>query len=299
MSRTRRPAKTAPGIVQGSLFDLALAGGEVDTDQLAFCSTTGDDWVLAGSAAAAEVQSAESLMTPVEVDTRLAEISRARGPLEQNVTVALSVLHRLAGDKGRIVYHSRKRSSTVYDLTDDQAIARGRELAAENLEQEHYGTNVDARKYVAQLDTARAALDALDAEEERLDEEWESRRWSRFFIVSKGHIHSSRSCSTCNNGKFMTDFGWLPGLSGLDEAAAVAQEGPLLCTTCFPSAPVEWTVGPEKPARCAGGTALKVSRKYRTAYGTCPSCPEGADRQPVNNDGTVRAHKPQTAKTSK
>ena len=72
---------------------------------------------------------------------------------------------------------------------------------------------------------------------------WESAEneydgWSRFFAVPGGHIHSSMNCSTC---QWTTTYGWLPDVSGLDEEAAVEAHGALLCTICFPSAPVEWT----------------------------------------------------------
>ena len=69
--------------------------------------------------------------------------------------------------------------------------------------------------------------------------------WSRFFIVRNhgGHIHSSLACSTCRP---TTEFGWTPELSGLDEAHAVAAYGAILCTVCFPSAPVEFTSGVSK-----------------------------------------------------
>lgn len=76
-----------------------------------------------------------------------------------------------------------------------------------------------------------------------LDAEYEG--WSRFFIVknTNGHIHSSMDCSTCYP---TTVFGWLPQLSGLTEADAVEEWGGILCSVCFPSAPVEWTEGTNK-----------------------------------------------------
>jgi hypothetical protein len=57
--------------------------------------------------------------------------------------------------------------------------------------------------------------------------------------------HSTTSCSTC---RFDTVFAWLPELSGLSEADAVEAYGSILCTVCFPSAPVEWTGGESKAA---------------------------------------------------
>jgi hypothetical protein len=66
--------------------------------------------------------------------------------------------------------------------------------------------------------------------------------WSRFWLVvsSVGHIHSTTACTTCF---VTTEFALLPELSGSTEAEAVAGYGAVLCTVCFPSAPVEWTGG--------------------------------------------------------
>lgn len=61
--------------------------------------------------------------------------------------------------------------------------------------------------------------------------------WSRFFLVtsSAGHVHSSTGCHTCRD---TTTYGWMPELSGKGEIEAVAELGTVLCSACFPSAPV-------------------------------------------------------------
>jgi hypothetical protein len=88
----------------------------------------------------------------------------------------------------------------------------------------------------AEYDEAKAAFDAAN-------EKYGG--WSRFFLVqnTNGHIHSSMHCSTCYS---TTPFGWLPDLSGLTEAEAVEEWGGILCSVCFPSAPVDWTNGVNK-----------------------------------------------------
>ncbi len=90
---------------------------------------------------------------------------------------------------------------------------------------------------------ARAEYDSAESVYAEVVGEFEG--WSRFFLVtnSGGHIHSSLHCSTC---QMTTRFAWLPTLSGLDEAAAVEEYGGILCSVCFPSAPVEWTDGENK-----------------------------------------------------
>jgi len=85
--------------------------------------------------------------------------------------------------------------------------------------------------------------------------------WSRFFLVTNtnGHIHSSRDCSTCND---KTNFAWITTLSGLKEKDAVEQEGEILCTVCYPTAPSEYTSGESKPKRIAR-EAREAEKKIR------------------------------------
>ena len=89
----------------------------------------------------------------------------------------------------------------------------------------------------ARYDEAQTAMDAARALYELAESRY--RGWSRFFMVPGGHIHASLSCKTCNKVGQSTAFTWLPHLSGLTEAEAVAEYGPVLCTVCFPSAPLD------------------------------------------------------------
>jgi hypothetical protein len=96
--------------------------------------------------------------------------------------------------------------------------------------------------------------------------------WTRFYLVQ--HIHSSQHCSSFRS---TTRVGWLPDVSGLTEAEAVAEHGAILCTICFPSAPTEWTEGP-KDDRCTGsGKPTNSDLPQRRGYVagnwvTCPDC---------------------------
>jgi len=96
-----------------------------------------------------------------------------------------------------------------------------------------------ATYHLAKRAKYQAELDELRAQAEPMEAEYQAAPWSRFFLVnnSGGHIHSSMHCSTC---RITTSFSWLPTLSGLTEKDAVDAHGPLLCSVCFPSAPVEW-----------------------------------------------------------
>lgn len=137
------------------------------------------------------------------------------------------------------------------------------------------------------LDNRRMGLIAQIGE---YDAKYDANPWSRFFVVtsSAGHIHSSMECQTCNPA---TTYRWLPELSGDTEEAAVRAHGPNLCSVCFPSAPLAWTVGSKasKP-RCAGTSqlALDITWVGDRRYGTCRGCGE---RHQVNSNGKPRAHK--------
>ena len=152
----------------------------------------------------------------------------------------------------------------------------------------------DAEERMAKLDA-----DLAVAARELTAANRQYKGWSRFFIVQGGHIHSTMSCSTCNNGKHPTDFGWLPQLSGLTEADAVAEHGAILCTVCFPSAPVHWTnkyeleAAAKAASKCPGQRDYsKPSRQgyYTGNWATCDTC---GGRITITSTGKLRAHKPE------
>ena len=141
-------------------------------------------------------------------------------------------------------------------------------------------------KILENLRAEKTRVVELHTEIGTLEDEWNRRgRWTRFFLVTAGHIHRTRSCSTC---RITTDFRWLPNLSGQSDADAVAEHGPLLCTVCFPDAPVEWTAGVNR-THCDGGIPVEgtITTWTRGRYGECPTC---HDRHPVTMSGQLRKH---------
>ena len=115
--------------------------------------------------------------------------------------------------------------------------------------------------------------------------------WQRFFLVK--HIHASQHCSSF---RFGTRIGWLPDVSGLTEGEAVAEHGAILCTICFPSAPVEYTKGPDAdPSLCSGSgkyhsTEHLTGREhaYVSPSGYCPDCLRWNS---ITKSGAMRKHK--------
>lgn len=225
--------------------------------------------------------------TPVEIDTELARLHGEQQKAKVVMAGARDDLHHYAGDRGRYVTRSRKQ----YDLTDAQAEAKTREVAQSS----DYTSSRGATRLIERLDAAHTAITDARAAAAPLNDEYDRRGgWSRFFLVvsSDGHIHSSMSCTTCT---VRTQFNWLPTVSGKAEAEAVAEHGPLLCTVCFPTAPVEWTVGkPQDDDQCPGSGTWDYPREtarlgyYSGNYGVCQHCGE---RVTVSKTNKMRKHK--------
>jgi hypothetical protein len=162
----------------------------------------------------------------VETDTSLEQIYHKLQKIASYLESVERSLHEHAGDVGQ-GYGRDKRFKKSLEECIAVVEAGDSYYAKQSLE--------SYRKLEAERLVLLSEQDALEAI-------WREHRWSRFFLVlnSNGHIHSSLSCSTCY---WTTQYGWLPRLSGLSEADAVAQEGEILCSICFPSAPVSWTNG--------------------------------------------------------
>lgn len=217
--------------------------------------------------------------TPREVDTALAEIYKRRTDTNRIIDQALDTAHRIVGDQ----QHGRSEWKR-----DDADVETDLRKLAETYTPTPWSMH-NPTKAVARLDAAYAELTRCDAEQRPLDDQYYAAPWARFFLVtsSDGHIHSSMACSTC---RVTTEFGWLPELSGQTEADAVAAHGPLLCSVCFPSAPVEWTVGKPKATYC-DGTPDPESAPRRVGMNTYHRCTCGSTAI-VNAVGTLRKHKP-------
>ncbi|ALF01411.1 hypothetical protein SEA_LILPHARAOH_34 [Mycobacterium phage LilPharaoh] len=188
-------------------------------------------------------------------------------------------VHRVANDKQ--VYYGR---SPYWKMSIDEALA----AAAKTAE----GTawfNIEAAKAIADYPAAKAAFEAAN-KAIRDHEDAHYKGWLRFFLVQDGHIHRSTYCSSLRP---TTRISWLPELSGETEAEAVAAHGAMLCTKCFPSAPVEWTRGKVDPNACPGGgkayvEGTRTDPRRRTVYGECSHC---HTMQIVTMYGVTRKHK--------
>lgn len=222
-------------------------------------------------------------LTPPQVDTLLRDASREYTRAQQRVAWEYDTVHQNLGER-QIRDGKRRVWPTSHEKAEQTLRAK--------VESGEFGMTWEATRVnqnLEKLDETRAARETIHTTMAALDAEYARRPWSRFFVVHNGHIHSSRSCTTCYP---TTEYGWIPELSGLTEADAVASQGTILCSICFPSAPVEWTVGKQAPPGCDGTDKEPAGNRYRagmTEYGNCSVC--GAS-QVVKANGRVRKHKP-------
>jgi hypothetical protein len=222
-----------------------------------------------------------SVSRPVEVDTELATLFEAKAKAHASLAGRLDELHYALGER-RVYAHGRHTWASSHVETEQAYRAKVADGGFKSWDR--------AEERLAAIDAARAKIDAIEAAEGPLQDEYWASPWSRFFLVigAGGHIHRDMGCSTCHP---TTAFGWLPQLSGLTEADAVDDQGTRLCSVCFPSAPVEWTLGlakQEDPNKCPGsGAPADLSGRYAT----CPVC--GSYVSASSSRGTTpRHHKP-------
>lgn len=229
--------------------------------------------------------------TPVEIDTRLAELYRAELEAEGRVEDATDQLRRMLGEKPVKVSRAGRKT---WRSTNQEALAAARARGTDTVPR--YSQARTFADEVAKVDAKLAALLAILDEQKPLDAEFARRGgWTRFFIVQNngGHIHASMHCQTCNRGMYRTEFAWIPEMSGMVEADALAQlaeQAHTLCTVCFPNAPVL----PAAPSTyCPGSGVSPVKGTSKTTgmrtYGDCTRCDE---RPLVTAYNVTRKHKP-------
>jgi nitrite reductase/ring-hydroxylating ferredoxin subunit len=157
----------------------------------------------------------------------------------------------------------------------------------------------DLHRVVDRYEAAGLALTDANLAVEEVEEEYRSRPWSRFWLVttSNGHIHRSTHCSTCNRRGRPTGFALVPYLSGQTAADAVADLGPALCSVCFPEAPVEDKEQATIPARLAlalkeqGSEAFLKARQEASEKAKAKAadrCPGAGERVQIDQHGYVK-----------
>ncbi|MEY9842500.1 hypothetical protein [Streptacidiphilus sp. EB103A] len=210
-------------------------------------------------------------LTPAQIDYWASDIATARRDARTALAKHLDTIHHAVKDRDE----HRRGSRPRWLMSDEKAL----ELARDMLDRDNVRPwdRPHLERALEAVATARATIADLAELAALPHHEWLLRRWSRFFLVTSstgGHIHSSDQCSR----REATEFQWLPDLAGRTEQDAVNERGPLLCTHCFPTAPLEWTRGIPKPTPCPGAgqeaKAGTVRRRGMRHWGTCTGCEE-------------------------
>jgi hypothetical protein len=225
--------------------------------------------------------------TPQQIDTTLEALYLAELKAENTVTAAIIGIRRALGHKSVTTGRGASKR-TEWPCTTAEAVTQLRAKGDAPA-----GLGSTAAAIVNRYDQAVTHLQANLADQEPLHAEYVRRGgWTRFYIVSGGHIHSSMRCPTCNRGQFRTEFGWQPTMSGMDETAALtqlAEQAFILCTVCFPNAPVQ----PAAPRKTAADKAADKAAADRRARTEDPKLIADVDGGPLRVDGntlrTVRA----------
>lgn len=239
---------------------------------------------VASRASRADDVTMDEIRHEVEVDTALAALWSERAGVYARIEGYRDSIARMAGFKTQ--YHGKRR---VRDGNEAEWVSTLRDKLALGTIPSYEERN--ARGRLELLAEAKAEVVKLNERIDALEDEYNAAPWSRFFLVQNhgGHIHSSMHCSTCHP---TTRFGWLPTLSGLTEKDAVDEQGTILCSVCFPTAPVEWTVGkPADPDACPAEGIVDGSYKAGwngNGRAQCKSCGRGVS---VTTNGKIRKHK--------
>lgn len=174
------------------------------------------------------------------------------------------------------------------DLYMQWATVRTQAIGKRNLAERYRNGRYPNAGYADELDSQAEDLEmqasVLELKMHPFESEFTRRGgWTRAFYVvaAGGHVHSSRSCSTCYD---TTQYLWLTDYSGRTEDEVVADAGKTACTVCYPSAPVD-VLQRERRFRIPSDDErdARAAEKQRRAG-------EKAAKAITNPDGTTLEH---------
>lgn len=187
--------------------------------------------------------------TPVEIDTELYRLYVEAFSIREDRSRVLDTLRRIAGDE---YDHYRK----TWKFTRDEVLR----LAEDKADHDRTYVGSNARTYLDKYSALGAEKDRNAAEQAPLHAEYKRRPWTRAFLVTDGHVHSSTECSTCFE---TTRFTWLVDLAAKDEAEIVELAGERACTVCYPTAPTLRSFEKASPLFTEEEAARKAARDQR------------------------------------
>lgn len=136
-----------------------------------------------------------------------------------------------------------------------------RELGESENQAAGYAVNRHVRpaaEILAAIEATETSIEIVNSRIRPLGEEFSRRGgWTRWYLVTDGHLHYDVSGSRCNRIP-TTEHYWMTEHSGKTEAKMIEEAGKRVCTVCFPSAPVD--------PRPATGRFMTLTEAERAAY---------------------------------
>ncbi|MFD7161285.1 hypothetical protein ACFV9C_42335 [Kribbella sp. NPDC059898] len=215
--------------------------------------------------------------TPAEIDTKLRDLLNDLAAGNKAVDRAQVAIHHAAGDSTDRTGRWGMSAGAARDKADEIAQMDGDSYAKDRAQEALAGL----RKQLGMVAEIAHQVDQLEAE-------FTARGgWTRAYLAvtnGRGHIHSTKWCSTCNNGQSLTAFYWFAELSGSNQAEIIRQAGSDACTVCYPDAPVEDLRRPRSlftPDEVQVQHDLAIQREQRAAKSAA-----AAAKAITNPDGT-------------
>jgi hypothetical protein len=219
--------------------------------------------------------------TPVEVDTAIADLYMKEAKAKIKASNSESALHSMAGDDKRFS-GTRSRPAYKWIMTFDEVLKNGPKY-------EHQKEKWENK--IQERNEAIASINEIQDQIKKLDAIYvQSGGWPRFFLVTNpgGHIHSSMRCSKCYP---TTQYAWLPEISGQTEAEAVENYGGILCSTCYPSAPSDWTDGESKADKEVREEREREKQKRQAANLAKALMPDGKPLRLIDSRDSLKTQR--------
>lgn len=238
-----------------------------------------------------------SHLSPPEADTLLLERLRKRHAAKSNLAAAIDRILWCHAERRHCRVGNRTETVFVHPDSPELPLVVPFDVAVQHrvshrdlIAMHEDGRLPEASRDIVSYREAEAVFDAANRDVREVDDEYKSRPWTRYWLVttSDGHIHRSCDCSTCNKGKLPTGFAIVPSLSGKTSEEAVAKLGPSLCSVCYPDAPVE----SREQARISARLAVFLADDGEAAFEQAKVDAE-ARRRP-QCEGSEQAGEPET-----
>lgn len=240
-----------------------------------------DEW-LAGS-------------TPTVLDTEQARLDDAAFEAIMAITHVMGSIHYAAGDKknrdGRYLW----TTPLGKESTDQDARAEARRRLEAKTVPLYEVTGLE--RDLAGFEDHRDEWRRLTRMSNRIGAEFRIRGgWTRYRLVTSspnGHVHDFG----CGSYRYDTRSVLLPRLSGTSYEAAVREMGPMMCSRCWPDAPVEThALGGRQGVKCAGSAVPATESRTLggRAWSKCPTCKRWVN---VVEKGLIRTHRTRPTST--